>query len=186
MKSLYYHYSTALYLQISLFLQRCQISSFLPRHQAIVLCLSPQIHSLLTPSRTLFLYHPLKTGSSRKVILSNTWTCLPTRDMLSGEEIRSSLGILGGARSSIRPKLMINLVTFPGRKQRGRRSGRILSKVLISRMVLRRLSARHVGRYLLTLSCGLVAVVHLLFGVMPSTRNVVAQKLVKDSCRNLE
>src|SRR6266436_690633 len=80
---------------------------------------------------------------------------------------------------------MINLVTFPGRKQRGRRSGRILSKVLISRMVLRRLSARHVGRYLLTLSCGLVAVVHLLFGVMLSTRNVVAQKLVKDSCRNL-
>ena len=54
--------------------------------------------------------------------------------------------------------------------------------VLISRMVLPRLSVRRVGRYLPTLSSGLVAVVHLLFGVIPSIRNVVAQKMVKDSC----
>ena len=106
--------------------------------------------------------------------------------MLSGEEIRLSIGILGGARSSIRPKLMINLVTFPGRKQRGRLSGSILNKVLISRMVLPMLSARGVGRYLPTLSSGLVVVVHLLFGAIPSIRNVVAQKIDKDSYRNLE
>jgi hypothetical protein len=106
--------------------------------------------------------------------------------MLSGEEIMLSIGILGGARFLTRPKLMINLVTFPGRKQRGRRSGSILSKVLISRMVLRRLCARRVGRYLLILSFGLVGVVHLLFGAMLSIRNAAAQKLDKDSCRNLE
>jgi hypothetical protein len=39
---------------------------------------------------------------------------------------------------------------------------------------------------LLILSFGLVAVVHLLFGAMLSIRNVAAQKLDKDSCRNLE
>jgi len=119
-------------------------------------------------------------------MLWNTWSCLPTRDMLFGEEIMSSIGILGGARSLTRQKLMINLATFPGRKQRGRLFGNILSKLLIFRMVLRRLSARRVGRYLLTQSYGLVAVVHLLFGVMQSIRNVVAQKLVRDCCRNLE
>ena len=37
-----------------------------------------------------------------------------------------------------------------------------------------------------TLSFGLVVVVHLLFSAMPSIRNVVAQKLVKDCCCNLE
>jgi hypothetical protein len=93
--------------------------------------------------------------------------------MLSGEEIRWSIGILGGARSSIRPKL-INLVTFPGQRQRDQRSGSILSRVLISRMVLPKLSARRVGRYSPTLSSGLVAVVHLLFGALPSIRNVAA------------
>jgi hypothetical protein len=106
--------------------------------------------------------------------------------MLSKEEIMLSIRILGGARFLIHPKLMINLVTFSGRKQRGRRSGSILSKVLISRMVLRRLCARLVGRYLLILSFGLVAVVHLLFGTMLSIRNAVAQKLDRDSCCNLE
>jgi hypothetical protein len=119
----------------------------------------------------------------RKVILLNTWNCLPTRDMLSGEEIRLSIGILGGARYLVRPKLMITLVTFPGRKQRSRQSGSILSRVLISRMVLPRLFARPVGRHLPTLSSGLVAVVHLLFGAMPSIRNVVAQNMAKGSCR---
>jgi hypothetical protein len=121
----------------------------------------------------------------RKVI-SNNWNCLPTRDMLSGEKARLSIGILGGARSSIHPKLMINLVTFPGRKQRDQQSGSILSKVLISGMVPLRLSARHVGRYSPTLSSGLVAVVHLLFGAILSIRNVVAQKVVRHSCRNLK
>ena len=106
--------------------------------------------------------------------------------MLSGEEIMLSIRILGGARFLTHPKLMINLATFPGQKQRGRRSGSILSKVLISRMVLQRLCARHVGRYLLILSFGLVAVVHLLFGAMLSIRNAAAQKLDKDSCHNLE
>ena len=88
-----------------------------------------------------------------------------------------SIGILGGARFSVRPKLMVNLVTL---------SGSILSRVLIYRMVLPMLFARRVGRYLPTLSFGLVVVVHLLFGVMQSIRNVVVQKLVKDYCRNLE
>jgi hypothetical protein len=55
-----------------------------------------------------------------------------------------------------------------------------------NRMVLRMLFARCVGRYLPTLSFGLVVVVHLLFGAMPSIRNIVAQKLVKDCCRNFE
>jgi hypothetical protein len=102
--------------------------------------------------------------------------------MLSGEEIQLSIGIFGSARSSIRLKL-INLVIFPGQRQRDQQSGSILSRVLISRMILPRLSARHVGRYLPTLSSGLVAVVHLLFGVILSIRNVAAQKMVKDSCR---
>jgi hypothetical protein len=53
-------------------------------------------------------------------------------------------------------------------------------------MVLPMLFARHVGRYLPTLSFGLVVVVHLLFGVMRSIRNVVVQKLVKDYYYNLE
>ena len=101
--------------------------------------------------------------------------------MLSGEETMWSIGIFGGARSLTRPKLMINLVTFPGRKQRGQQSGSILSKVLIFRMVLRRLCVRRVGKYLLILSFGLVAVVHLLFGAMLSIRNVVAQKVVRDT-----
>ena len=61
-----------------------------------------------------------------------------------------------------------------------------MSKVLIYRMVLLMLFARHVGRYLPTLSFGLVVVVHLLFGAILSIRNVVAQKLVKDYCHNLE
>ena len=106
--------------------------------------------------------------------------------MLSGEEILLSFGILGGARSSIRPKLIVHLVTFPGRKQRDQQSGSISSRVLISRMIPQRLSARHVGRYLPTLSSGLVAVVYLLFGTIMSIRNVVAQKVVRHSCRNLK
>jgi hypothetical protein len=61
-----------------------------------------------------------------------------------------------------------------------------LSRVLIYRMVLPILFARHVGRYLLILSFRLVAVVYLFFGAMLSIRNVVAQKLVKDYCRNLK
>jgi hypothetical protein len=103
--------------------------------------------------------------------------------MLSGEEIWSSIGILGGARYLVRPKLMITLVTFPGQKQRSRQSGIILSRVLISRMVLPRLFARPVGRHLPILSSGLVAVVHLLFDAILSIRNVVAQNMAKDSCR---
>ena len=106
--------------------------------------------------------------------------------MLSGERILLSIGILGSARFSVHPKLMVNLVTLSGRRQRDQRSGSILSRVLIYRMVLPMLFARRVGRYLPTLSFGLVVVVHLLFGAMPSIRNVVAQKLVKDYCRNLE
>ena len=109
-KSHYYHYSTIIP-------QRCaphrRISSFL--YQVIVICLIPQIHSLLlTLSQTFSHYHLLKMSFLRKVI-SNNWNCLPTRDMLSGGKTRLSIGILGGARSSIRPKPMINLVTFPGR-----------------------------------------------------------------------
>jgi hypothetical protein len=69
---------------------------------------------------------------------------------------------------------MINLVTFPGRKQRDQQSRSISSKVLISGMVPPRLSAKHVGRYSPTLSSGLVAVVYLLFGAILSIRNVVA------------
>ena len=115
--------------------------------------------------------------SPRKLILLNIWNCLRIKDMLSGERILLSIGILGGARFSVRPKLMVNLVTL---------SGSILSRVLIYRMVLPMLFARHVGRYLPTLSFGLVVVVHLLLGAMPSIRNVVGQKLVKDYCRNLE
>ena len=61
-----------------------------------------------------------------------------------------------------------------------------MSRVLIYRMVLPILFAKCVGRYFPTLSFGLVVVVHLLFGNMLSIRNVVAQKLVKDYCRNLE
>jgi hypothetical protein len=48
------------------------------------------------------------------------------------------------------------------------------------------LFVRCVGRYLPTLSFGLVVVVYLLFGAIPSIRNVMAQKLVKDYCCNLE
>jgi hypothetical protein len=53
-------------------------------------------------------------------------------------------------------------------------------------MVLPKLFARDVGRYLPTLSFGVVVVVHLLFGVILSIRNTEAQKLVNHSCRNLE
>jgi hypothetical protein len=106
--------------------------------------------------------------------------------MLSGERILLSIGILSGARFSVRPKLMVNLVILSGRKQRDQQSGSILSRVLIYRMVLPMLFARHVGRYLPTLSFGLVVVVHLLFCIMRSIRNVVVQKLVKDYYRNLE
>ena len=53
-------------------------------------------------------------------------------------------------------------------------------------MDLRRLCARRVGRYLLTLSFRLVAIVHLLFSTMLNIKNAVAQKLDKDSYRNLE
>jgi hypothetical protein len=102
--------------------------------------------------------------------------------MLSGEEIWLSIGILSSARYLVHPKLMITLVTFPGQKQRSRQSGIILSRVLISRIVLPSLFARPVGRHLPTLSYGLVAVVHLLFGAMPSIRNIVAQNMAKDSC----
>jgi hypothetical protein len=94
--------------------------------------------------------------------------------MLFGEEIILSIRILGGTRFLTRPKLMINLATFSRQKQRGRWSESILSKVLISRMVLQRLCARRVGRYLLILSFRLVAVAYLLFGAMLSIRNVVA------------
>ena len=86
--------------------------------------------------------------------------------MLSGNEIQYSLGILGGGRCSFHPKLMVNLVTLCGRKRRDQRSGSVLSRVPIFRMVLLRLCVKGVGRYLLTLSSGLVAVVHLLFGVV--------------------
>jgi hypothetical protein len=48
------------------------------------------------------------------------------------------------------------------------------------------LFARCVGKYLPTLSFGIVVVVYLLFGAILSIRNVVAQKLVKDYCHNLE
>jgi len=106
--------------------------------------------------------------------------------MLSGEEILLSIGILGGAWSSVYPKLMAHLVTLSGRRQRDQRSGSILNRVLISRMVLPTLSAKRVGRHSPTLSSGLAAVVHLLFGAIPSIRNVVAQKIDKDSYRNLE
>jgi hypothetical protein len=53
-------------------------------------------------------------------------------------------------------------------------------------MVLPIFFARRIGRYLPTLSFGLVVIVHLLFGAMPSIRNVVAQKPVKDYYHNLE
>ena len=81
----------------------------------------------------------------------------------------------GGDRSSNRPKLKVNLVTLSGRRQRDQRCGGILNSVLIFAMVLRRLSARHVGRYMHTLSSRLVAVVQLLYGSIMSIRNVVAQ-----------
>jgi hypothetical protein len=106
--------------------------------------------------------------------------------MLSGERILLSIGILSGARFSVRLKLMVNLVTLSGRRQRDQWSGNILSGVLIYRMVLPMLFAKHVRRYLPTLSFGLVVVVHLLFSVMRIIRNMVVQKLVKDYCRNLE
>ena len=106
--------------------------------------------------------------------------------MLSGEGILLSIGILGSAKFSVRPKLMVNLVTLYGQRQRDQRSGNILSRVLIYRMVLPMLFTRCVGRYLPTLSFKLVVVVHLLFGAMLSIRNVVAQKLVKDYYHNLE
>ena len=106
--------------------------------------------------------------------------------MLSGEKARLSIGILGGTRSSIHPKLIINLITFPGRKQRDQQFGSILSKVLISGMVPPRLSARHVRRYLPTLSFGLVVVVHLLFGTILGIRNVVAQKVIRYLYCNLK
>ena len=61
-----------------------------------------------------------------------------------------------------------------------------MSRVLIYRIVLLTLFAKHAGRYLPTLSFRLVVVVFLLFGTMPSIRNVVAQKLIKDYYRNLE
>jgi hypothetical protein len=142
----------------------------------IILCLSTQIYLLSTSSQTLFLCQPKM----------NIWNCLRIRDMLSGEKILLSIGILGGARFSVCPKLMVNLVTLSSQRQRDQRSGNILSRVLIYRMVLPMLFARHVERYLPTLSFGLVVVVHLLFSAMPSIRNVVAQKLVKDYCCNLE
>jgi hypothetical protein len=53
-------------------------------------------------------------------------------------------------------------------------------------MVLLMLFARHIGRYFPTLSFGLMAVIHLLFGSILSIRNVVAQKLIKDYYHNLE
>ena len=101
--------------------------------------------------------------------------------MLSGGKILSSIGILGGGRCSVRPILMINLVTFPERKQRDQRSGSISSRVLISRMVPPQLSVRLVGRHSPTLSSGQVAAVLLLFGAMPSIRNVAAQEIVRGS-----
>jgi hypothetical protein len=58
-----------------------------------------------------------------------------------------------------------------------------LSRVLISRIVLPRLFAKPVKRYVPTLSSGLVAVVHLLFGVMSSIRNILAENMAKGSCR---
>jgi hypothetical protein len=106
--------------------------------------------------------------------------------MLLGERILLSIGILGGARFSVCPKLIVNLVTLFSQRQRDQWSGSILSRVLIYRIVFPMLFARHVGRYLPTLSFRLVVVVHLLFDAMLSIRNVVAQKLVKDYCRNLE
>src|SRR6266436_9180221 len=117
MKSFYYHYSTTLYL-----LQQCPISSFLQQCQAIVLCLSPQIHSLSISSQTLFLCQP-KMRSPRKVILLNTWNYLRIRDMLSGVEGLLSIGILGGARCSVRRKLMVNLVTLSCQRQGDQRYG---------------------------------------------------------------
>src|SRR5580692_7146206 len=115
--------------------------------------------------------------SSRRVILLTTWSCLPTRDTLSGKKIQWSIGILGGARSLVWPKLMINLVILSGRRRRDQQSGTILSRVLMSRMVLPVLSVRCVGRHSPTLSSGLVAVVHLLFGTILIIRNVVALKI---------
>jgi hypothetical protein len=106
--------------------------------------------------------------------------------MLSGEERRLSIEILSGARCSVCWKQIVNSVTLSGQRQRDQPFGSISIRVLIYRMVLQRLFARHVGRYLPTLSFGLVVVVHLLFGVMLSIRNVVAQKVIKNSCHNLE
>ena len=106
--------------------------------------------------------------------------------MLSGERILLGFEILGSARFSVRSKLMVNLFTLSDQRQKDQRSGSILSRVLIYRMVFPMLFTRHVGRYLPTLSFGLVVVVHLLFCAMLSIRNVVAQKLVKDYCRNLK
>jgi hypothetical protein len=122
--------------------------------------------------------------SSRRVILSTIWSCLPTRDTLFGKKIQWSIEILGGARSLVRPKLMINLVILSGRKPRDQQSGSILNRVLMSRMVLPVLSVRCVGRHSPILSFGLVAVVHLPFGAILIIRNVVALKI--NSYHNLE
>src|SRR5580692_8024241 len=122
--------------------------------------------------------------SSRRVILLTTWSCLPTRDTLFGKKIQWSIGILGSIRFLVRPKLMINLVILSGRRQRDQQSGSILSRVLMSRMVLPALSVRCVRRHSPTLSSGLVAVVHLPFSTILIIRNVVALKI--DSYHNLE
>ena len=125
----------------------------------IILCLSSQIYLLSISSQTLYLCQ-LKTRSSRKLILLNIWNCLRIRAMLSGEGILLIIGILGSARFSVRSKLMVNLVTLSGRRQRDQQSGSILSRVIIYRMILPMLFARCVGRYLPTLSFGLVVVVY--------------------------
>jgi hypothetical protein len=124
--------------------------------------------------------------SWRKLILLNIWNCLQIKDILSGKGILLSIGILGSISFSIHPKLIVNLVTLSDQKQKDQQSGSILSRVLIYRMILPMLFARYVGRYLPTLSFGLVVVVHLLFSTILSIRNIVAQKLVKDYCCNFE
>ena len=90
-----------------------------------------------------FLCQP-KTRSVRKVILLNIWNYPQIRDMLSGEEKRLNIGILGGARCSVHQKQIVNLVTLSGQRQRDQQSGSILIRVLISRIVLQRLFARHI------------------------------------------
>jgi hypothetical protein len=106
--------------------------------------------------------------------------------MLSGKEIRLSIGIFGGARYSFHLRLMVNLVTLSRRRQGDQRSGSILSKVLMSRIVLLRLSARDVGRYLPTPSSKPVVVVQLPFGAILNIRNVAGQEIIKNSYHNLK